>query len=69
VRIKDPSWSVGTIYDHKELPGVSTISLGVDGVLHTCRLIFVWVFKHAYFWFRLFWMAKITVKVLRPLWA
>ena len=25
VRIKDSYWSVGTIYDHSELPGVSTV--------------------------------------------
>jgi hypothetical protein len=30
---KDSSWSVGIIYDPRELPGVSTIGLGVDGVL------------------------------------
>jgi hypothetical protein len=33
VRTKDPCWSVGTIYDPKELPGVSTAGPGVDGVL------------------------------------
>jgi hypothetical protein len=30
---KDSCWSVGTIYDPRELPGVSTIGSGVDGVL------------------------------------
>jgi hypothetical protein len=33
VRTKDSCWSVGTIYDSKELPGVSTAGPGVDGVL------------------------------------
>jgi hypothetical protein len=32
---KDPCWSVGTIYDPGELPGVSTAGPGLDGVLHT----------------------------------
>jgi hypothetical protein len=31
VRTKDTCWSVGTIYDPKELPGVSIIGPGVDG--------------------------------------
>jgi hypothetical protein len=26
---KDPCWSVGTIYDPRELPGVSTIGPGI----------------------------------------
>jgi hypothetical protein len=30
---KDSCWSVGTIYDPRELPGVSTTAPGVDGVL------------------------------------
>jgi hypothetical protein len=30
---KDSCWSVGMIYDPRELTGVSTVSLGVDGVL------------------------------------
>jgi hypothetical protein len=29
VRTKDSCWSVGTIYDLRELPGVSTASLGI----------------------------------------
>jgi hypothetical protein len=33
VRTKDPCWSVGTIYDPRELSRVSTIGPGVDGVL------------------------------------
>jgi hypothetical protein len=33
VRIKDLCWLVGTIYDPRELPGVSTAGPGVDGVL------------------------------------
>jgi hypothetical protein len=33
VRTKDPCWFVGTIYNPRELTGVSTIGLGVDGVL------------------------------------
>jgi hypothetical protein len=30
---KDLCWSVGTIYDPRELPGVSTAVQGLDGVL------------------------------------
>jgi hypothetical protein len=33
VRTKVSCWYVGTIYDPRELPGVSTPGLGVDGVL------------------------------------
>jgi hypothetical protein len=33
VRTKDSCWSVGTIYDHSELSGVSTTSPRLDGVL------------------------------------
>jgi hypothetical protein len=33
VRTKDSCWYVGTIYDPRELKGVSTIGPGVDGVL------------------------------------
>jgi hypothetical protein len=33
VHTKDSCWSVGTIYDARELPGVSTTGVGVDGVL------------------------------------
>jgi hypothetical protein len=33
VRTKDPCWYVGTIYDTREPPGVSTVGPGVDGVL------------------------------------
>jgi hypothetical protein len=33
VRTKDSCWSVGTIYDPRELLGVSTAGLGVDRVL------------------------------------
>jgi hypothetical protein len=29
VRTKDPGWSVGTIYDSRELPGVSTVDPGM----------------------------------------
>jgi hypothetical protein len=38
VRTKDSCWSVGTIYDTRELPEVSIAGSGVDGVLHhwTC---------------------------------
>jgi hypothetical protein len=31
VRTKDPCWSVGTIYDHRELPAVSTVGTRLDG--------------------------------------
>jgi hypothetical protein len=31
VRTKDSCWSVGTIYDSRELPGVSTTGSGVEG--------------------------------------
>jgi hypothetical protein len=33
VRTKDLCWFLGIIYDPKELPGVSTTVLRVDGVL------------------------------------
>jgi hypothetical protein len=33
VRTKDSCWSMGMIYDHRGLPGVSTTGLGVGGVL------------------------------------
>jgi hypothetical protein len=29
VRPKDSCWSVGTIYNPRELPGVSTVGLGI----------------------------------------
>jgi hypothetical protein len=29
VRTKDSCWSMGTIYDHRELPGVSTVGPGI----------------------------------------
>jgi hypothetical protein len=35
VRTKDSCWFVGTIYDPRELLGVSTTGLGVDGVLQS----------------------------------
>jgi hypothetical protein len=32
---KDPCWTVGIIYDPRELPGVSTAGLGIGrGVTH-----------------------------------
>jgi hypothetical protein len=31
VRTKDPCWSVGTIYDHRELLAVSTVGTRLDG--------------------------------------
>jgi hypothetical protein len=34
VRTKDLCWFVGTIYDPRELRGVSTTGPGLDGVLH-----------------------------------
>jgi hypothetical protein len=34
VRTKDSCWSVGTIYNPRDLRGVSITGLGVDGVLH-----------------------------------
>jgi hypothetical protein len=33
VRTKDPCWSMGTIYDPRKLPEVSTVRPGVDEVL------------------------------------
>jgi hypothetical protein len=33
VHTKDSCWSVGTIYDLRELPEISTAGPGVDGVL------------------------------------
>jgi hypothetical protein len=38
VRTKDSCWSVGTIYNPRELPGVSTTSPGVDKVLHKVNI-------------------------------
>jgi hypothetical protein len=29
VRTKDPCWFMGTIYDPRELPGVSTVGTGI----------------------------------------
>jgi hypothetical protein len=37
VRTKDSCWSVGIIYDPRELPGVSTVGPGVARVLHWRR--------------------------------
>jgi predicted RNase H-like HicB family nuclease len=34
VRTKDSCWSVGTIYDPRELPGVNTVGQGLDEMLH-----------------------------------
>jgi hypothetical protein len=34
VRTKDPCWSVGTIYDPRELTRLSTVGPRVDKVLH-----------------------------------
>jgi hypothetical protein len=33
VRTKDSCWSMGIIYDPRELPGVSTVGTRLDGVL------------------------------------
>jgi hypothetical protein len=38
VRTKDLHWSMGMNYDSRGLPGVSTVSLGVDGVLQLAPL-------------------------------
>jgi hypothetical protein len=50
VRTKDSCWSVGTIYDPRELPGVSIAGPGVDGVLHThvkvVSPIWCWTLNH-----------------------
>jgi hypothetical protein len=40
VRPKELCWSVGTIYDPRELPGVSTVGPGMNGVLHCNTLNF-----------------------------
>jgi hypothetical protein len=37
VRTKDSCWSVGTIYDPRELPGVSTASLGIGQGIYDPR--------------------------------
>jgi hypothetical protein len=40
VRTKDPCWSVGTIFDPSELPGVSTTGLGIGrGVTHIKTIV------------------------------
>jgi hypothetical protein len=33
VRTKDPCWSMGTIYDPRELPGVSTTGPGIGRIV------------------------------------
>jgi hypothetical protein len=38
VRTKDPCWSVRTIYDPRELPGVSTTGPRLDGVLQVASV-------------------------------
>jgi hypothetical protein len=44
VRTKDPCWSVGTIYDLRELPGVSIVGPGIGrGV----TMIMIYVFPFA----------------------
>jgi hypothetical protein len=40
VRTKDSCWSVGTIYDPRELPGVSTASPRIGRGVTPCRLQF-----------------------------
>jgi hypothetical protein len=37
VHTKDSCWSVGTIYDPRELPGVSTAGLGIGRGVHGFR--------------------------------
>jgi hypothetical protein len=46
VRTKGSCWFVGTIYDPRELPGVSTADPGVDGVLHkrSPRLPYIYIY-------------------------
>jgi hypothetical protein len=39
LRTKDSCWSMRTIYDPRELPGVSTVGPGLNGVLQTSPLI------------------------------
>jgi hypothetical protein len=41
VRTKDSCWSMEKIYDPRELPGVSTAGLGLNGVLPMTYAIFV----------------------------
>jgi hypothetical protein len=43
VCIKDPCWYVGTIYDPRELPGVSIVGLGIGrGVTKRSRVAMWW---------------------------
>ena len=37
--IKDSCWSVRMVYNHKGLPGLSTVGLGVAGVLQLGSLM------------------------------
>jgi hypothetical protein len=37
VRTKDPCWSVGTIYDPRELPGVSVVDPGIGRGVTSAR--------------------------------
>jgi hypothetical protein len=39
MRTKGSCWSVGTIYDPRELPGVSTVNPRVDGVLQRPNVV------------------------------
>jgi hypothetical protein len=54
VRTKYPCWSVGTIYDPRELTGVSTTGPGLDEVLHLAYdnlaiLVVSYTHRHVYF--------------------
>jgi hypothetical protein len=42
VHTKDSCWYVGTIYDPRELSGVSTVGPGLDRVLDIRRMPFAW---------------------------
>jgi hypothetical protein len=41
VRTKDSCWSVGTIYDPRELPGVSTADPGIGRGVTLSDLVFL----------------------------
>jgi hypothetical protein len=41
---KEYCWSAGLVYDHRGLPGVTTVRLGVAEVLHFITLHFILVY-------------------------
>jgi hypothetical protein len=46
VRTKDSCWSVGTIYDPRELPGVSTVDPGIKRGVTVAKDFVAHCFNH-----------------------